>query len=226
MLGRIAPLVTVAACVAALAGHLAAADATSSGAEFPHLRAVSTRADGSVSAVVIEATEPVAYVTSQPDPLTVLVDLRNVSAGGVQAAATARGLTPLRGVHVEESRSADGTPVARVRVSLDRPASHRVRTTRNLIVVEVDQQAPARTATAVASASVTRTAATELRAVRASRSGDEVTVEAGEVGIRFLLVSGKPIKEPVAWYGPIVMNTQAELKLAVAELQAGTFIRA
>ena len=56
-------------------------------------------------------------------------------------------------------------------------------------------------------------------------SGDEVTVEAGEEGIRFLLVSGKPIKEPVAWYGPIVMNTQAELRQAVAELQNGTFIR-
>lgn len=56
-------------------------------------------------------------------------------------------------------------------------------------------------------------------------SGDEVTVEAGEQGIRFLLVSGKPIKEPVAWYGPIVMNTQAELKQAVHELQTGTFIR-
>ena len=56
-------------------------------------------------------------------------------------------------------------------------------------------------------------------------SGDEVTVQAGERGIRFLLVSGKPIQEPVAWYGPIVMNTQAELQQAVSELQAGTFIR-
>src|SRR5262249_25563613 len=42
-------------------------------------------------------------------------------------------------------------------------------------------------------------------------SGDEVTVQAGDEGIRFLLVSGKPIREPVAWYGPIVMNTKAEL---------------
>jgi redox-sensitive bicupin YhaK (pirin superfamily) len=55
-------------------------------------------------------------------------------------------------------------------------------------------------------------------------SGDEVTVQAGEEGIRFLLVSGKPIEEPVAWYGPIVMNTQDELRQAVAELQNGTFI--
>ncbi len=55
--------------------------------------------------------------------------------------------------------------------------------------------------------------------------GDEVTVQAGAAGIRFLLVSGKPIEEPVAWYGPIVMNTQDELRQAVAELQDGTFIR-
>jgi len=55
--------------------------------------------------------------------------------------------------------------------------------------------------------------------------GDEVTVEAGEDGIRFLLVSGKPIEEPVAWYGPIVMNTKAELQQAVAELNNGTFIK-
>jgi redox-sensitive bicupin YhaK (pirin superfamily) len=56
--------------------------------------------------------------------------------------------------------------------------------------------------------------------------GDEITVQAGEHGIRFLLVSGKPIQEPVAWYGPIVMNTQAELNQAVSELRNGTFIKA
>ncbi len=55
--------------------------------------------------------------------------------------------------------------------------------------------------------------------------GDEVTVEAGEQGMRFLLVSGKPIEEPVAWYGPIVMNTQAELRQAFAEFNAGTFLK-
>jgi redox-sensitive bicupin YhaK (pirin superfamily) len=55
--------------------------------------------------------------------------------------------------------------------------------------------------------------------------GDEVTIEAGEEGVRFLLVSGKPIEEPVAWYGPIVMNTEAELQQAFAELRNGTFIQ-
>jgi redox-sensitive bicupin YhaK (pirin superfamily) len=56
-------------------------------------------------------------------------------------------------------------------------------------------------------------------------SGDEITVQAGDEGIRFLLVSGKPIKEPVAWYGPIVMNTQKELREALEDLQRGTFIK-
>ncbi len=56
-------------------------------------------------------------------------------------------------------------------------------------------------------------------------SGDEVTVQAGDEGIRFLLVSGKPLEEPVAWYGPIVMNTQAQLREAFDELQAGTFLK-
>jgi redox-sensitive bicupin YhaK (pirin superfamily) len=56
-------------------------------------------------------------------------------------------------------------------------------------------------------------------------AGDEVTVQAGPEGIRFLLVSGQPLKEPVAWYGPIVMNTEAELLKAVQELRDGTFIR-
>jgi quercetin 2,3-dioxygenase len=55
--------------------------------------------------------------------------------------------------------------------------------------------------------------------------GDEVVVQAGDEGIRFLLVSGKPIEEPVAWYGPIVMNTKDELRQAWTELRDGTFIK-
>ena len=52
-----------------------------------------------------------------------------------------------------------------------------------------------------------------------------MTVQAGDQGIRFLLISGRPLKEPVAWYGPIVMNTRAELKKAFEELQEGTFLK-
>jgi quercetin 2,3-dioxygenase len=56
-------------------------------------------------------------------------------------------------------------------------------------------------------------------------TGDEVEVRAGPEGIRFLLISGKPLREPVAWYGPIVMNTQAQLQQAFEELQEGTFLK-
>ena len=55
--------------------------------------------------------------------------------------------------------------------------------------------------------------------------GDEVTVQAGDDGIRFLLVSGKPLEEPVAWYGPIVMNTQDQLRQAFEDLDRGTFLK-
>lgn len=56
-------------------------------------------------------------------------------------------------------------------------------------------------------------------------TGDEIVVQAGDQGVRFLLISGAPIEEPVAWHGPIVMNTKAELQQAMAELRNGTFIR-
>jgi redox-sensitive bicupin YhaK (pirin superfamily) len=55
--------------------------------------------------------------------------------------------------------------------------------------------------------------------------GDEVSVTAGGNRVRFLLASGRPIGEPVAWYGPIVMNTQEELKTAFEEFQSGSFIK-
>ncbi len=56
-------------------------------------------------------------------------------------------------------------------------------------------------------------------------AGDEVVVQAGDQGVRILLISGAPIQEPVAWHGPIVMNTQAELQQAMRDLRNGTFVR-
>jgi redox-sensitive bicupin YhaK (pirin superfamily) len=55
--------------------------------------------------------------------------------------------------------------------------------------------------------------------------GDEIEVQAGDEGVRFLLVSGQPLGEPVAWYGPIVMNTQDELEIAFREFEEGTFVK-
>ncbi|HNV03541.1 MAG TPA: pirin family protein [Vicinamibacterales bacterium] len=65
----------------------------------------------------------------------------------------------------------------------------------------------------------------ENRSLVVFDSGDEVTVRAGEQGIRFLLVSGAPLGEPIAWRGPIVMNTQEELRQAFEEFRSGTFLK-
>jgi type IV pilus assembly protein PilQ len=113
---------------------------------------ISSRLDGAVSTVLIEASEPVAYLTSQPDPLTVLVDLRNVNAGGLNAKPVADIQAPVTGVAIEGGNAPDGSPVARIRVSLDRAAKHRVRSSRNLIMVEVDREAGASGASGASSA--------------------------------------------------------------------------
>jgi type IV pilus assembly protein PilQ len=102
------------------------------------LRAISTRFEGPHSTVLIESSEPVAYVTSQPDPLTVLVDLRNVKAGMLPPGVLGP-LPPVTNVHVEEAVAGDGAQVARVRVSLAHTAKHRVRSSRNVIYVEVER---------------------------------------------------------------------------------------
>ena len=57
-------------------------------------------------------------------------------------------------------------------------------------------------------------------------NGDDVTIQAGQDGVRFLLIAGRPLQEPVAWHGPIVMNTRAELQQAMRDLQNGNFIKA
>ncbi|HXU32477.1 MAG TPA: pirin family protein [Thermoanaerobaculia bacterium] len=73
---------------------------------------------------------------------------------------------------------------------------------------------------------VTPSTAVENRNLVVFDRGDEVVVQAGEEGIRFLLVSGKPLGEPIAWHGPIVMNTQREIQQALSDLRNGTFLGA
>src|SRR4051812_22419754 len=84
--------------------------------EAVRLVGISTQAAGRTAAVLIEASEPVAYAVSRPDPLTVLVDLREVSLG--DAAHTGAKQGPVSGVTVEKAVAADGSQVARVRVAL------------------------------------------------------------------------------------------------------------
>ena len=141
MHARIPRLVLVTPMVAALAVSLTAgAPGSLVGTETPALRSISSRLDGALSTVLIEASEPVAYLTSQPDPLTVLVDLRNVAAGSLASQAIPDVLEPVGSVRVEAANAPDGAPVARIRVNLERQTKHRVRSQRNTILVEVDRQ--------------------------------------------------------------------------------------
>ena len=141
MHGRIPRLVIVAPIVVTLALLLTASrPAALGGAETPALKSISSRLDGTISTIMIEASEPVAYLTSQPDPLTVLVDLRNVNAATIAGKPVADLLAPVNGVAVEHATAPDGAPVARVRVHLDRAAKHRVRSSRNTILVEVQRE--------------------------------------------------------------------------------------
>ena len=133
--------------------------------------------------MLIESSEPVAYVTSQPDPLTVLVDLRNVKAGRCRRVLGP--LPPVADVRVEEAVAGDGAEVARVRVTLAYAAKHRVRSSRNVIYVEVDRavvphpEAKPRDGVELREArrgQTPRHAATALKSVRAIDNG--IAIEA------------------------------------------------
>jgi type IV pilus assembly protein PilQ len=105
----------------------------------PHARlnSISARASARGAAVVLEASEPVAYVTSRPDPLTVLVDLRDATAAGVANRVAASPAGPVAAVTVEDAVGSDGAAIARVRVLLTSPAQHTVHSDRNTIEVDV-----------------------------------------------------------------------------------------
>lgn len=166
------------AAVVALAGAVAmAANAA------VRLVGVTARSDDNGQTVLIEATEPVAYVVSRPDPLTVLVDMRDVAIGGdvKRVAQTLSG--PVQSVRVEEATATDGDPVARVRLALTEPAPHRVRSTRNTIRVEfqsgADVEPAIEPAPALAAGSRPVSAgglATELTGVRTAVEGARARV--------------------------------------------------
>jgi type IV pilus assembly protein PilQ len=107
----------------------------------PELKALSAKAGRRITTITIETSDPVAYLTSRPDPLTLLLDLRDVdAAAGARAALGAKGV--LAGATVESATAADGARVARVRISLTQPAAHQVRSKRNVIYVDLDTAFP------------------------------------------------------------------------------------
>jgi type IV pilus secretin PilQ/predicted competence protein len=124
------------------------------------VRLLSVTAQG--PAVVIEATEPVAYTVNRPDPLTLVVDLRNVAVADAVARVEPRGV--VTGVRLEQATAADGLGVARVRIALARATEYKVRSSRNTIRVELDGVASAALVTAPAPAVIAPAAADFTRA--------------------------------------------------------------
>ena len=123
-----------------LAGALASASgpAPGPGASVTQLKTISARLNPQGASLLIEATEPAAYVATRPDPLTVYVDFRNVGAEGVANRFAASAKSPIVGVAIETVESPGG-PASRVRITLAQPVAHRVHSERNTIVVDFDK---------------------------------------------------------------------------------------
>src|SRR3954466_9196326 len=104
------------------------------------LKAISSRVPAKGASLLIEASEPVAYTTSRPDPLTLLLDFRHVAPADVANSAAAEVKSRIAHVWVAGAESL-GAPAARVRVALSQPVAHRVRSERNTVVVDFDKPA-------------------------------------------------------------------------------------
>jgi len=122
------------------------------------LKRIASRVDGRMGVIAIEATTPVPYIASQPDPKTFVVELRDVVAVGFQNDFSADPRNPIAALQVEHAAATDGTIVARVRMMLDQPMRPRVRSSKNVIYVEAERVAVAPTPVAAPAASPAPTA--------------------------------------------------------------------
>jgi type IV pilus assembly protein PilQ len=102
------------------------------------LKTISARVNARGASLVIEATEPVAYTATRPDPLTLVLDFRNVAAGDVANSVVADAKSPIAHVSVESGESL-GAPSSRVRIVLAQPVAHQVRSERHTVVVDFDR---------------------------------------------------------------------------------------
>jgi type IV pilus assembly protein PilQ len=160
---------------------------------------VSPGADATDRAVVIEAMEPVAYSVSRPDPLTVLVELRNVDVEG--AASRLPATSVVRGVDFESAVALDGNPVGRVRLFLARPSAHKVRSERNTIRLDFEP------APAAGRGSARRDASP---AARPARTAATVPPRATKlVGIRSAVVNGETVVT-LSGNGPLMPGSVTE----------------
>src|SRR5882672_3961424 len=150
----------------AMAGAFAHASGpapASSTTAVARLTAISSRTHVKGASLVIEASQPVAYVATRPDALTVVIDFRNVGADGVANSVVASANSPIAAVSIEPSEAL-GAPASRVRIRLAQPVVHRVRSERNTIVVDFEKPS-ANAAPYVTAAAVRQTAPDAMKAL-------------------------------------------------------------
>ena len=126
-----------------LAGGLVTASGPDSSSGAPtapvvRLKSISSRVTSKGTSLIIEATEPVPYVATRPDPLTLFIDFRNVAAEGVTSAVAADAKSPIAAVSVEPGEQ-DSPASSRIRVMLSEPVAHHVRANRNTVVIDFDK---------------------------------------------------------------------------------------
>jgi type IV pilus assembly protein PilQ len=160
-------------CLALTAGVMAPIGAASARTDAAMLKKIASRVDGRTGVIAIEASTPVPYVASQPDPKTFVIELRDVVAAGWEDAFTVDARHPIAAVQVESAQATDGVIVARVRMTLNQPMRPRVRSARNVIYVEADRVDAAPTASGMINMAGPAAA---IRDVRVTRRGDATAV--------------------------------------------------
>jgi len=129
---------SLAVLLATTASTVSRAAGTAANYPTAKLTTISARGDGRGSTLVIEASEPVPYVATRPDPLTVLIDFRNVEPGALASTLGVKPNGPITSVAVEAAESM-GSPVSRVRIALAQPVAHHVRAERNRVLVDFER---------------------------------------------------------------------------------------
>jgi hypothetical protein len=179
-------------CLATALGVMNPLRVSGAGTDTAMLKRIASRVDGRMGVIAIEASTPVPYVASQPDPKTFVVELRDVVALGFQNEFAADPRHPFASVQVENAAATDGTIVARVRFTLDQPMRPRVRSTRNVIYVEAERLAVApivptvaATAATPAPAAVTVAPAAPAATPAAPTANPAATTAAGAAGVSF-----------------------------------------
>jgi type IV pilus secretin PilQ/predicted competence protein len=191
----------------------------------PQLKTLSAKAGRRITTLTIETSDPVPYLTNRPDPMTLLVDLRQVDAAGVvNGVNEAKGV--IAGVSVEDAVSADGATVARVRIRLTQPAAHQVRAKRNFIYVDLDSAFPLGgpgTSSSLGPAAPSIRFATTLDRVRADGepTGASVTLTGnGELALQAVTAQGEGTPRVVLDFPNVRSKTPADIVVGQGPISA------